>query len=104
MGIGMRELLIILLVVLLVFGAKKLREQLEDEVNLADMKKWEQTPPARPAHDPAESTSTATATPQGEPTAANAATSHTEPTPRAEPASNPDATTSAASEMPRAAA
>ena len=128
--VGFTELLVIFVLALVVLGpeklprlaqqigrwigraramAKQFREQLEDEVNLADMKKWEQTPPARPAHDPAESTSTATATPQGESTATDASTSHAEPaphteqTPHAEPAATPGTTTSAAPETPPAA-
>jgi sec-independent protein translocase protein TatB len=79
--VGFTELLVIFVLALVVLGpeklprlaqqvgrwigraramAKQFREQLEDEVNLADMKKWEQTatkptpapepPPAQPAH------------------------------------------------------
>jgi sec-independent protein translocase protein TatB len=99
--VGFTELLVIFVLALVVLGpeklprlaqqvgrwigraramAKQFREQLEDEVNLADMKKWEQTAtkptpapePAPAAHD--------TATPHTESTSADTPMSHAAPT------------------------
>jgi sec-independent protein translocase protein TatB len=98
--VGFTELLVIFVLALVVLGpeklprlaqqvgrwigraramAKQFREQLEDEVNIADMKKWEQTatkptpapepPPAQPAHESASpyTASTGTETPSATP-------------------------------------
>ena len=96
--VGFTELLVIFVLALVVLGpeklprlaqqvgrwigraramAKQFREQLEDEVNLADLKKWEQTPPKPSAasEPPPAETAQGTATSHAEPTSTTTSTS-----------------------------